>query len=117
MILQINGVTIKNPTKWKIERYNLTKSGRVATGDMVMDIVAKKLKFFLEYKYMTGDELKKVTELLFGDNPFVTLTYEEHDEIKTATVYAGPLSQELFRRATIGDHTYWVGIQFNLIQQ
>ena len=45
--LKINCTTIKTPNKFDYEAYNLTKSGRVASGEMTMDLIAKKRKFLL----------------------------------------------------------------------
>ena len=43
---KIDGVAIKRPSAFKISRYYLTKSGRLSSGKMTADIVAKKRKFF-----------------------------------------------------------------------
>ena len=42
---KINGTSIKEPTDFDVEKYKLSKSGRVASGKMTMEIIAKKKKF------------------------------------------------------------------------
>ena len=47
--LTLNGTPIKTPTSFNISRFKLSKAERVASGKMVMDIVARKRKFSLSY--------------------------------------------------------------------
>ena len=43
---KIDGVTIKRPTLFKIERYNVTNLQRLANADMCGELIAKKRKFY-----------------------------------------------------------------------
>ena len=51
---QIGGVDIKNPSEFKIERYNVTTLERRADAKMVGDLVAKKRKFYFTYEAISG---------------------------------------------------------------
>lgn len=113
-MIKIDGVQIKEPTKLKIERYNLTKSGRVASGDMTMDLVKKKKKLFLEYEVISGVELKQILDLIDGTKMFFTVEYEDYDGIKSMTCYTGAIPSEYFRK-TLG--WYWKGVNFDLIER
>ncbi len=110
----INSVAIKNPTDFRIERYNLTKSGRVASGLMVMDLLAKKRKFLFRYKAISGTELNNILNLIDGTDIFFTLSYWENNVLKHATCYAGHIPSHLFRRDGVW---YWKDVNFDLIER
>lgn len=117
---KLNGVPFKNPTSWKVEVYTLTKSTRVANGDMMMDFVANKRKFILGYDQITNHELDPIIEILWkglevSRNCFHTLTYPDGAGFKTAIVYAGSIPRNLHR----GDSGTWVwkDVSFSLIER
>lgn len=114
MSLTIGGVAFKTPTTFNIERYNLTKSGRVASGKMTMEIIAQKRKFNLEYTSMTGTELDVILGLIFSPTvPFFVFGYTENGVAKTATCYSGAIPSNLLR----ADIWQWIDIKFALIEQ
>jgi hypothetical protein len=114
MSLTINGTVIKTPTNFTIERFNLTKAGRTASGKMTMELIAKKRKFTLEYAVLTGSELNTILSLIDGNVLFFTLGYTENGTAKTATVYAGAIPSTLYRND--GPY-YWTDVSFSLIEQ
>jgi hypothetical protein len=118
---KINGVEIKNPTSFNIEYYTLTKSTRVASGDMVMDFVANKRKFNFGYAAIDAVELNKIIDLLWAQlvvtrQCFCTLTYIDDGVVKNAIVYSGSISKKLHRAAPT---TAWVwkDVTFSLIER
>lgn len=112
---KIDDVIIKEPDTMDFEDYTLTKSGRVASGLMKADIIASKRKFNLMYAVLSGNELKKIRDLLFGSNKFFfTLSYIENNEEKTATVYPGALKRRKFRTDGVW---YWKDVEISLIEQ
>lgn len=114
---QINGTSIKNPTEFKIERYNVTTLDRLADAKMVGDLVAKKRKFYFTYEAISGYDLDKILDLIWETNAlFYDLTYLENGKSKSATVYVGSIPTELHRA---GRTTNWVwkNVTFNLIEQ
>lgn len=113
-VYKIDGVQIKAPSTFKIERFNLTKSGRVASGKMTMELVAKKRKFYLTYEVISGPMKKQILDLIDSDKMFFTFEYPEDGEQKTATVYAGAIPSERFRTDGVW---YWKGFRFDLIEQ
>ena len=113
--IRINGTQIKNPTEFKIERFTLTKGGRVASGLMCLDLIAKKRKFLLRYAVISGPELNKILELI--DNPgyfFFTVEYVENGVTKTATCYPGHIPSDRFRTDGVW---YWKDVNFDLIER
>ena len=114
---QINGTNIKNPSNFKIERYNVTNLERLANARMVGDLIAKKRKFYFTYEAISGYDLDNILDLIWETNAlFYELTYIENGKAKQATVYVGSIPTELHRA---GRTTNWVwrNVTFNLIEQ
>lgn len=111
----IDGVSIKRPSGFKIERYNVTNLERLANADMVGDLIAKKRKFYFTYDAITSDELNTILNAIWEtNNLFYTLGYVENNVQKTATVYTGSIPTELVRT---GGLWVWKNVTFNLIEQ
>lgn len=117
---RLDGIRIKNPTSFNPEYYTLTKSTRVANGDMVMDYVANKQKFNFTWAAINSRELDTIIEILWRQLPqtkecFHILEYEDdlrHHEVK---VYAGAIPHNLHR----GDGRLWVwkDVKLSLIER
>lgn len=113
----LNGVAIKNPSTFKIERYNVTTLERLANADMAGDLIAKKLKFYFTYEAISGEELDKILEAIWNTNSlFYPLQYPENGIIKSATVYSGSIPSEL-HKAGATSNWVWKNVTFNLIQK
>lgn len=112
---QIDGVTIKRPHNFKTEFFNITKSNRLANGDMSMDLIAQKRKFFLTWEAIDATDAKRILDLIwYSRKVFFTLSYVEDNETKSAVVYAGSIPKELHRT---GDVWVWKNFSFNLIER
>lgn len=113
----INGVGVKNPSSFKIERYNVTNMERLANADMVGDLIAKKRKFYFTYEAISGDDLDKILEAIWETNElFFPLKYLENGEPKTATVYVGSIPSELHKAGRTSNWV-WKNVTFNLIER
>lgn len=113
----VNGKGIKNPSSFKIERYNVANMERLADAKMVGDLIAKKRKFYFTYDAITGTDLDDILEAVWEtDELFFPLVYTENGVSKTATVYVGSIPTDLHKA---GKTTNWVwkNVSFNLIEQ
>ena len=114
-VITLAGQTIKNPTKFSIENYALTReTGRLINGEMVMDHVALKKKYQVEYEAINGVDLKVITDIINTTTRFYTLTYKDYEGTQTKTVYAGAILYTQFR--TDGYWT-WTDCSFALIEK
>lgn len=113
MSFALNGTAIKEPSLFKIEDYDLTKGGRVASGLMKIDLIARKRKFLFQYKVLSGTDLDTI-HTAFETDLFVELRYVENGITKYATVYKGAIQATKFR--TDG-RWYWKDVKFDLIEQ
>lgn len=117
---KLAGVPIKNPSSFKIELYTLTKSARVASGDMVMDFVANKRKFALGYEAIESADLNAIidicwTNLAVTKQCFFDLEYLDDGVWKTAVVYSGAIPKNLHRGE--GVSWVWKDVTINLIER
>lgn len=113
----LNNIPIKNPSSFKIERYNVTDMVRLANASMVGDLIAKKLKFYFTYESISGYELDTILEAIWDSSAlFFPIVYTDNGTIKTANVYVGSIPSELHRA---GKTTNWVwkNVNFNLIER
>lgn len=113
----VNGVGIKNPSTFKIERYNVTDMQRLADASMAGDLIAKKLKFYFTYDAISAADFDDIlTAIWSSDSLFFTLSYPENGVTKSATVYTGSIPSEL-HRAGVGSNWVWKNVSFNLIER
>lgn len=114
---KINGIAIKNPSDFKIERYNVTTMERLASALMVGELVAKKLKFYFTYEALTAEELDNILDAIFNTNKiFYPLEYDYNGQRKQAEVYVGSIPSEL-HHAGKGANWVWKNVTFNLIER
>lgn len=113
-VLKINGTNIKQPRDFTVESFNLTKSGRVASGTMKMELIAKKRKFGFAYDVLSGVQLDVILSLIDGTAMFFTLEYEDNGVVKSAMVYAGAVKKKRFRTDGVW---YRKDVAFDLIEQ
>ena len=112
----LNGRGIKNPSSFKIERYNVTNLERLADATMVGDLIAKKRKFYFTYDAIKGSDLDNILEAIWETNRlFFTLGYMENGVRKTATVYSGAIPSEL--HSAKSKDWVWKNVTFNLIER
>lgn len=113
---KINGVNVKNPTAFKIERYNVTNMERLANADMVGDLIAKKHKFYFTYDAITASDLDKILDAIWETNAiFYTLEYDYQGKTGTKTVYSGSIPAEL--HSAKSKEWVWKNVTFNLIEK
>ena len=112
----LNGRGIKNPSSFKIERYNVTNLERLADATMVGDLIAKKRKFYFTYDAIKGGDLDNILEVIWETNElFFKLGYMENGVKKTATVYSGSIPTEL--HSAKSTDWVWKNVTFDLIER
>lgn len=116
MAFSINGITIKNPTGFKVERYNVTTMERLSNATMVGDLVAKKLKFYFTYDAISAEDFDTILQAIWdSDSLFFPLEYMDRGEQKRATVYVGSIPSDLHYMSKA--NTVWKDVTFNLIER
>lgn len=114
---EIRNTAIKNPSAFKIERFNVTNMERLADSTMTGDLIARKRKFYFTYDVITGSDLNNILNLIWeASGLFFLLKYYENGVAKTATVYVGAIPSDLYR-ADLSTNWVWRNVTFNLIEQ
>ena len=114
-MLKIAGTTVKTPTELKIGRFDLSKSGRTASGKMVMDIIATKRRVDVIWKMLTDSELENIIDTITANKPFFSLEYPDAGGTKTMTCYAGDILTSLWH--TKNGVRFWEDVQISFIEQ
>lgn len=116
----LDGQKIKDPTGFNPELYTLTKSTRVANGDMVMDFVANKRKYNFTWSAINSRELDTIIEILWRQlettkECFHWLEYDDDLRHNKVRVYSGAIPHNLHR----GDGRLWVwkDVKLSLIER
>lgn len=111
----IDGVEIKRPSGFSIERYPITNLVRIGNGDMHGDLLNKKRKFILTYDAIDSRACNQILSLLWDSNKiFFDFTYVEDNVRRQAPVYYGALPKNLHRTGRLW---VWKNVTFNLIER
>lgn len=114
-MVTLNGMQLPNPGNIDVGRFTLTKSGRAASGNMNMEIIARKRSVTISYSHLADADLKAVLNQL-ESRTFHTLTYPDpQDGTATITVYAGDVTYKPWRRQD--SSWWWKEIQIPLIER
>lgn len=116
MEFTVNGVRIKNPSTFKVERYNVTTMERLSNASMVGDLIAQKRKFYFTYDAISAQDFDAILAAIYGTNTlFFDLTYRDRGQPVTASVYVGSIPAELHYMS--GGNAVWKNLTFNLIER
>lgn len=116
MAFKVNDITIKNPSAFKVERYNVTTMERLSNADMVGDLVAKKRKFYFTYDVISAEDFDTILSAIYdSDALFFPLEYKDRGKDCKASVYVGSIPAELHYMSN--KNTIWRNVTFNLIER
>jgi len=114
--MKLGGTTLPEPQGFEREWYKLVKAGRVASGKMTLEVIARKRKFTLSYNTLTGSDFATLVSVIDTNDAFLTFEFPESDgSTSTCTVYTGAL-KSLFYMNTASKKLY-KDISFALIEQ
>lgn len=115
MAFTVNGVRIKNPSTFKVERYNVTTMERLSNADMAGDLIAKKRKFYFTYEAISAQDFDAILGAIDSDALFFPLEFPDRGVTVQATVYVGSIPSDLHYMSN--KNTVWKNITFNLIER
>lgn len=116
MIIKVNGTQIKSPSTFKVGIFRLSKSGRLASGLMTMEIIAQKRRLDLTWEVISGSNLNAIIDIL-DSATFYSVEFPDpkiNNFQNTLTMYVGDLNQELVK--SVGDRV-WKDVTISLIEQ
>lgn len=114
----INNVRIKNPSSFKIERYNVTTMTRLSDASMTGDLIAQKHKFYFTYEAISAEELDTILNAIWHtDELFFHIRYPYQGHTRSCAVYVGSIPSELYRGNVNNKNWIWKNVSFNLIER
>lgn len=114
-MLKIAETAVKAPSDVKVGRFDISKSGRTASGKMVMEIIATKRRVDVIWKMIKDSELQTVVDTITANKPFFSLEYPDAGGTQTMTCYAGDITTSLWH--TIDGVRYWQEVSIPFIEQ
>lgn len=105
MVFTANGVALPAPTSIKVDDEIIWSSntGRVASGLMTGDVVAKKKTVSITWGVLNDEDMKKIKDNMIDD--FFPFQFHDAGVDITITSYRGTLSNEHI--GELGDGYYW----------
>ena len=116
MAVTINGTQIKTPTELKVGVFRLSKSERLASGKMAMEIIAIKRRLDMTWAIISDTDLRQIMSILDA-GVFYTVAYPDpkNGESATITAYAGDINQSAWQR--LAGTRYWKDVSLSLVEQ
>jgi len=112
----IDGFLLKTPSTISYGTYRISKSGRLASGLMTMDIIAIKRRIDLVWNSLSGAHLSDIIAMLDAKT-FYTITFPDSKVaggIATMTAYVGDVNLDLFRS---DGSRIWKDVKLPFIEQ
>jgi hypothetical protein len=94
MSLTVNGADILSPTSFEVTPFRIERRDRVASGAMVIDVIAVKHTYQLGYYALDGDELVFWTGLYNAGTTF-TFTYPLNGSTQSKTVWISDIAKKM----------------------
>lgn len=104
-ILSVNGVELPAPASITTDDEIIwsANTGRVASGDMVGDVIANKTTLNIKWGVLRDEEVAKIKKYLVSG--FFPLTFHDSGVDMTINAYRGTLSKEQIGR--LSDGIFW----------
>ena len=103
------------PASVNVGRFDLSKSQRVATGEMVQEYIRTVRRVDVTWQYMPDNVLKTLLDTLAANKPFFSLKYPDAGGDETMTAYAGDINTGLWH--TMGGVRYWQEVSVSFIEK
>lgn len=114
-MLRLANIPVPSPAELTVGRFDLTKSGRTASGDMVMELIATKCRVDVVWKMLSDSDLQAMLNTITAHKPFFTLQYPDAGGSKMMTCYVGDITTSLWH--TLGGVRYWEEVTIPFIER
>lgn len=116
--LKINGVSVKPPQELQVSHQTIDadSTGRNANGDMVRDIIAKKVKIDCVWGPLSNNEIKTLLNAV--DRSFFSVTYPDPQKgITTKTFYVGDRTAPVYSLNPKFNKIMWQNLSMNFVER
>lgn len=116
--LNINGATVKSPQELQVtlQTIDADSTGRNANGDMVRDIIAKKIKLDCNWGPLSNIEIQTLLNAV--DGSFFSVTYPDPQKgMTTKTFYVGDRTAPIYSFNPKFNKIMWQNLAMNFIER
>lgn len=117
--LAINGSTVKAPKEFSVglQDIDADSSGRNASGQMVRDVITKKVKLEMKWGSLSDSEISSLLKAV--DGKFFSVTYPDPKVggQSTKTFYAGDRTSPSYSWNDKYKSMKWEGLSMNFVEQ
>lgn len=113
-MLKVNGIPIATPSDFSVGVQDLSQAERVATGDIVIDRIATKIKLTMKWNYLTATQLSTLLNAIEPVTFSVTYLDPRSNSQQSRMFYVGDRNAGMYRYNN-GNPEY-VDIGFNFIE-
>lgn len=113
-MLKVNGNTISPPSSLQFGVQDISEGGRVASGRIVIDRIATKVKLELTWNYLTPQELSKLLTAISPVTFIVEYLDPRSNSMETREFYVGDRKVGMYSYRN-GNPIY-IDIGFNFIE-
>jgi len=111
----IADVRVPNVSAVEVGRFDISNARRTASGMMVKDIIATKLRVDVTCKMLPDSKLQEILSAIEALQPFFPVTFPYAGGQKTITCYSGDIIMSLWR--TVNGVRYWNEVKMAFIEQ
>lgn len=113
-MLKVNGMDIPTPSEFKVGIQDISKADRVASGQIVIDRIATKIKLEMSWNYLSPENLSMLLTAISEVTFNVTYPDPQTNSILTKRFYVGDRNVGMY--SYINDTPVYVNIGFNFIE-
>jgi len=111
-LLKLGGVELPTMSRsFSESEIEITREDRTASGRLVIDVIAVKKTFTVQYAIVTEEILSVINEVYKLGNPLNFVVERKSGELDEYTVRLHPYSRD---RLILGDDWFWEGITLEL---
>lgn len=112
---RIAGTKVKTPTMPTIGMMEITDRERTASGKMVGDIIADKIRIEPEWQHIDDSELVQILNLIKASRPYFTVEFPGAGGQKVMTAYNGDITYSLY--GYVNGKKRWESVTIPFIEQ
>ncbi len=111
-LLKLGGVELPTMSRsFSESEFEITREDRTASGRLVIDVIAVKKVFTIQYDIVTDEMLSVINEVYRLGSLLNFVVERENGQIDEYTVRIHPYSRD---RLVLGDNWFWEGITLEL---
>jgi len=113
-MIKVNGVVIPTPSSLSFGIMDISQAERVASGKIVIDRIATKVKIELSWNYLVDSQLSTLLSAVSSVSFNVEYLDPRSNSLMTKEFYVGDRKMGMY--SYVSNTPVWTGIAFNFIE-